>query len=118
MVGDFPDGVSQSHDELERYGGLGKKDFDDVVARGEIENGLCLGALYQHVLVRERVSVYCVSKGLGRLQKEHLGFLHFDTVQEAFDAAEDALREAWGKKVSVGIIDQGGEVVPRVQPGK
>jgi lactate racemase len=115
LAGDFPDGVSQSHDELERYGGLGKKDFEDVVARGEIENGLCLGALYQHVLVRERVSVYCVAKGLSPLQKKHLGFLHFATIQEALDAALDAVAKASGKRASVGIIDQGGEVVPRVR---
>lgn len=110
LVGEFPDGVSQSHEELELYGGLALEEFDAAVLRGEIQNGLCIGALYQHILVRERATVYCVSNGLSAQQKSNLGFLHFHDIQTALNAALLTHGEGSG----VGIIDQGGEVIPRV----
>jgi len=110
LSGAFPDGVSQSHREIELYGSVGLKELDRLVEAGEISNGLCLGALYQHVLVREWAEVFCVSPGLSREQKEHLGFTHFETIAEALAAA----LKRKGPESKVGIIDQGGEVVPRV----
>lgn len=110
LSGAFPDGVSQSHREIEMYGNVSLEELDRLIEAGEISNGLCLGALYQHVLVREWAEVFCVSSGLSRVQKEHLGFTHFDTIAEALEAA----LERKGSDAYVGIIDQGGEVVPRV----
>ena len=113
LIGAFPDGVSQSHREIEMYGSRSPVEIDQLVASGTIKNGLCLGALYQHARVREWARVFCVSPGLSPGQKKHLGFSHFENIQEALDAA---LQHA-GNDASIGIIDQGGEVVPRMSRG-
>ena len=111
LVGAFPDGVSQSHGEIEMYGSRSPAEIDQLVSSGTIKNGLCLGALYQHSRVREWARVFCVSPGLSPEQKEHLGFSHFENTQEALNAA----LEQEGGDASIGVIDQGGEVVPRIQ---
>ena len=108
LSGAFRDGVSQSHNELEIYGTLSRKELDHHVDSGIIKDGLFLGALYQHVLVRERARIFCVSPGLSLKQKEQLGFRHFDNIQAALEAALDII----GQEAKIGIIDQGGEVVP------
>ena len=110
LYGAFPDGISQSHKEVEMYGALDKEELDQLAASGTLSNGLFLGALYQHVLVRDRAEVYCVSPGLSSEQKKALGFSHYVTIQEALEAALAKL----GPQAKIGIIDQGGEVVPQL----
>ena len=108
LCGRFPEGISVTHEEVERYGAVSRTELDVLVRQGSIEDGACIGALYQHVLVRERAAVFCVSGGLSKEKQEMLGFLHFDTLSRAVSRA----LEIKGSAAGIGIIDQGGEVVP------
>ena len=108
LCGNFPEGVSATHPEVERYASLGKTELDALVESGGIKDGACIGALYQHILVRERAAVFCVSSGLAEDTQKLLGFTPFSTVGGALSRA----LEITGAEATIGVIDQGGEVVP------
>jgi lactate racemase len=111
LVGRFPDGISPIHGELSEYGKASKNELDRLVAQHRLHDGVCLGALYQHVMVREWAEVFCVSNSLSSSEIEKLGFRGFSNVNQALRAA---LQEK-GTDSKIGVIDQGGEVVPRLQ---
>jgi nickel-dependent lactate racemase len=110
LVGRFPDGISPIHDELAAYGSVSKKELDLLLSQHRLHDGVCMGALRQHVLVREWTQVFCVSSGLTPEQTARLGFRRFSSVGQA---VRTALEEK-GKEAKIGVIDQGGEVVPRL----
>ena len=110
LCGEFPEGVSMTHGEVERYGSVSRTELDALVRQGSLRDGACIGALYQHVLVRERAAVFCVSGGLSKEKQEMLGFSSFATLSRAVSRA----LEIKGSAAKIGIIDQGGEVVPRL----
>jgi len=108
LVGRFPDGISPVHDELHRGGTASCEQFRRLMAEGKMADGLCAGALLQHIRVREWARVFCVAAGLSSEQKRRLGFREFSGVQEALEEA----RRAVGPGATVGVIDEGGEAVP------
>ena len=108
LQGRFPEGISQTHRELYRYGRCSKKEFEQVLQEGAIEDGAAIGALYQHILVREYCTVFCVSPGLSDKDCEALGFERFLTVEEALKEAENRT----SKQATVGYIAEGGETDP------
>ena len=108
LIGDFPEGIGRFQNEFAQYGNLTLSEFQTAAEQTGIKDGLCYGALYQHIMVRNRAEFFCVSRGLTGRQKKELGFIHFDDIQSAIDAAF----KKHGKEATVGIIDQGGEVVP------
>lgn len=110
LCGRFPEGISVTHEEVEKYGRVSITELDALVKQGSIKDGACIGALYQHVLVRERAAVFCVSGGLSKEKQEMLGFSHFATLSRAVSRA----LEIKGSMAGIGIIDQGGEVLPRL----
>jgi len=111
LQGRFPEGISQTHRELYRYARCSKKEFEQVLQEGAIEDGAAIGALYQHILVREYCTVFCVSPGLSDKDCEALGFERFLTVEEALKEAENRT----SKQATVGYIAEGGETVPILQ---
>jgi len=108
LCGRFREGISVTHKEVERYGSVSRTELDALVKQGSIKDSACIGALYQHILVRERAAVFCVSGGLSKEKQEMLGFSPFATLSRAVSRA----LEIKGSAARIGIIDQGGEVVP------
>jgi nickel-dependent lactate racemase len=110
IKGNFPDGISPVHDELDRFGTLTKKQIDSIVREGTVSDGASIGALYQHAAVRERATVLCVSAGMSREEAGRLGLQKAASLEEATAAA----LQLKGGDAEIGIIEEGGEVVPRL----
>lgn len=109
--GRFPDGVSPIHDELDRFGTHTKDQIDSLVEDGTVKDGACAGALYQHAAVHERATVICVSDGISQVQADNLGLRKVASLDEALEAA----LQKKGRDAEIGIIEEGGEIVPRLE---
>lgn len=107
----FPDGISPTHSEFEKYGNKPYEDIKKLIKENKIEDLVCASTLLQHALIMERSEVICVSEGLSAEQKGKLGFRHAETIKEAL---EIALKKE-GKRAKIGVIDYGGDVLPRFQ---
>jgi len=111
LVGSFPDGVANPHPDMERYATRPYKEIKRLIKDGKIEDLVCAAGLALHVLMLERSQVICVSDGMSINQKENLGFKHAENIPHALKMAF----EEQGKDVKVGVIDYGGDVLPRVK---
>ncbi len=107
----LPDGISPTHSEVEKYGDKPYEEIKKLVKENKFEDMVCAAILLQHAVVMERSEVICVSEGLSVEQKEKLGFMHAETIEEAL---EIALKKE-GKRAKIGVIDYGGDVLPRFQ---
>jgi len=110
LVGAFPEGVCNVHDAFERYALAPVDEIEKFMITGRLADRVCGGALLQHARLLQRTKIICYSEGLRGQQMEALGF-------EAAASLEDALRKAFalkGKHASVGIIDYGWMVVPKL----
>jgi len=108
IYGRFLEGVSSINNELDSYGKLNKAQIDSIVREGIVTDGASAGALYQHCAVRERATIMCVSDGISKEQAESLGLIKIASIDEALEAA---LKIKEGD-AEIGIIEEGGEVVP------
>ncbi|NQS89941.1 nickel-dependent lactate racemase [Patescibacteria group bacterium] len=111
LLASFPDGISPTHFVgFERYADRSYGEIKGLVKKDKIEDLVCASTLLQHVLIRNRCEVICISEGLSIKQKEKLGLRHADGVEEALEVA---LAE-YGKRAKIGVIDYGGDVLPRL----
>ncbi|MBC7190424.1 nickel-dependent lactate racemase [Candidatus Aerophobetes bacterium] len=111
LVASFPDGISPTHSELGEYATHSYGEIKKMVKENRFDDLVCASTLLQHVRLMEYVGeVICVSEGLSPEDKEKLGFKHAESVGEAL---EIALRRQ-GKGAKVGVIDYGGDVLPRI----
>jgi len=109
LVGDFPDGVSPIYGaDLCRYGRLNLDALHAEEHGGSLSPGVCTEALYLHAAIRGLANVFCVSNGISPGDKHTLGFVHADTMGDALHAALATGLDG----TSVGIILQGGDVLP------
>ena len=92
--------ASRSYEELKRL--IKENRFEDLV---------CASTLLQHAKIMEHSEVICVSEGLSLEDKEKLGFKQAENVEEALDIAF----KKQGKTAKIGIIDYGGDVLPRLR---
>lgn len=111
LVGPFPDGVANPHPEMERYATRPYKEIKRLIKDGEIKDLVCAAGLVLHALMLERSQVICVSDGMSINQKRNLGFRHAENIPHALEMAF----EDQGKDAKVGVIDYGGDVLPRVR---
>ena len=112
LVGAFPEGVSGTHPDLNKYGTLSQKEIRQRVAAGEIEDKVAAAALLQHARIREFANLICVSRGLAK-EAESLGFMPLRSLEEALEYA----LARHGPTAKVGVLELGGEVVPQPQGG-
>jgi nickel-dependent lactate racemase len=110
FLASFPDSISPTHSEFEKYGIKPYEDIKKLIKENTIEDLVCASALLQHALIMERCEVICVSEGLSVEQKERLGFRHAGSIEKAL---EIALKKE-GKASKIGVIDYGGDVLPRL----
>ncbi|MFQ6066021.1 MAG: nickel-dependent lactate racemase [bacterium] len=107
----FPDGISPSHSEVEKHADKPYEEIKKLIKENKIEDLVCASTLLQHALIMERSEVICVSDGLSVEQKERLGFRHAGSIEEALEIAF----KKEGKTSKIGVIDFGGDVLPRLQ---
>lgn len=111
FLASLPEGISSVHLELERYGDKSYKEIKRLIKENKIEDLVCAHALLQHTLIKGRTEVICISRGLSQEQKERMGFKHTDRLEEALEIA--LINQ--GKKAKIGVINYGGEVLPRLR---
>lgn len=111
LVGPFPDGVANPHPDMERYAKKPYKEIKKLIQSKKIADLVCVAGLVLHALMLERSQVICVSDGMSINQKGNLGFKHAENIPHALEIAF----EEQGKDAKVGVIDYGGDVLPRVK---
>lgn len=109
LLASFPDGISPTHSEFEKYGDRPYEEIKRLIKENKIQDLVCASILVCHALVRDRCEVICVSEGLSIEQKERLGFRHADSLDEAWEM----VLSKYGKGVKIGLIDHGGDMLPR-----
>jgi len=111
LVGAFSDGISPIYEtELRTFGQESRSNLRNAEKQGRLDVGVCTEALYLHAAIMEHARVICVSDGLSEEDKASLGFRHARTLAEAVRQARD-ISDA---NASVGVIFQGGDVLPRL----
>lgn len=108
LVGLFPEGVSDVHPELEKYGRYSYQEAKELLKTEQIEDLVCASTLLQHTMITDRCRVICVSEGLTESQKYNLNFVHARSCNQALLLA----REQQGKNATIGVTDFGGDVLP------
>mgnify|MGYP001108268785 CR=1 FL=1 len=112
LLAPFPEGISPTHHvEFEKYGDRSYKDIKKLIEENKFEDLICASTLLQHALFRGRSEIICVSEGLSIEQEEKIGFRHADSVDEALEIA----LTKHGKEAKIGVIDYGGDVLPRLR---
>jgi nickel-dependent lactate racemase len=110
LFGRFAEGVSPTHRELIEFGTQPPEQIEALHAKGEIEDGVCAAALLVHSKCLSRSRVICVSDGLSRDDQIRLGFA---SAPDLDGAIEMALRQQ-GAAASIGVIDFGGDLIPKL----
>ena len=110
LLAAFPDGISPTHCELGNYAHRSYEDVKELIREGKLEDLVCAAALLQHAKIREHSEVICISEGLSVQDKEKLGFQHAESVGEALEMTFSK----HGKKAKIGVIDHGGDVLPKL----
>lgn len=109
FVGPFLEGISSSHPDMEKYGDGSYKEVQQLLKQGKLEDHVCAAALALHALIADLVNVICVSEGMSIDQKRSLNFEHAPNIVEALKMAFTKQ----GKGAKIGIIDYGGNVLPK-----
>ncbi len=109
LVSPCPEGVSPSHPEVLELGYQTYEGAEELFHRGKIHK-LTVAAHLVHVgrVIKERARAIFVARGLSKIEKERLGFLHAETPQEALNMAFSLL----GRKARVAVLQRGGEILP------
>lgn len=111
LVSPFPEGISPVHSDLKRFATLPYQELVKMVRGGAFEDLVCAATLLLHAKIMEHSrEVICVSDGLNLEDKGMLGFKHAKTLSEALEIA----LETQGKEAKVGIIDCGGDTLPKI----
>jgi len=109
LLASFPDGISPTHAKLGDYGNRPYEEIKQFIKENRFDDLVCASTLLQHAKIMEYSEVICISEGLSLEDKEKLGFKHAKSVKEALDMGF----QKWGKEAKVGIIDYGGDVLPK-----
>lgn len=110
LVGNFPDGVSPTHGELCVHGLRSPRELLQMEKEGEIQDGVCAASLILHALIKQKVTLICVSEGISIKDKKSLGFIHADDVESAISIALSKV----GENAKIGIIHHGGDTLPKL----
>lgn len=104
-------GNAPQHEEsLRKYSLKPFEELNELVAKGAIEDMVGIHVPLFHATVRHRVTTICVSNGFSEADKQCLGFLHAETLDEA-------LKKAFAMtspEAKVGIIPYAGETLVRM----
>ena len=110
LVAEFPEGIETTHPQFASHARLSDEEVLRGWETGEITDSVSFAPLRLHALATAHCDVICVSTGLSAEDKERLGFGHAESISEALDLA----LTKHGTSAEIGIIEFGGDVVPRV----
>jgi lactate racemase len=108
LAGRFPEGVSQTHPLLERYGRCTLEELAVLAKNTGINDRVGLAALYIHAHHKAKATIICVSDGISLKQKRSLDLVHAGGIEEAIRLA----REMRGDDAKIGVINYGGDLLP------
>jgi len=111
LVGDFAEGISPTHPELPQHTRKPYHAIAEACQAGEVADAIASATLRLHGLITDHCRVICVSPGMSDSDMESLGFTRAQTVEEALREGLDTQ----GRNATVGIIECGGDVLPRVE---
>ncbi len=110
LVAPFPEGISPVHTDLKKFATLPYGELKRRVQEGSFEDLVCAATLLLHAKIREHSQeVICFSQGMREEDQEALGFKRAETVEEALEMAY----ATQGKRAKVGVIDCGGDILPK-----
>ncbi|TCL73184.1 nickel-dependent lactate racemase [Hydrogenispora ethanolica] len=109
LVTPCPEGVSQMHPEILKYGYVSLAEADRLIREENLSKVAAHNMVQGGRLVR-RTTAFLVSPGVGPAEAERLGFRSFATPQSALDAA---LRLK-GDRARIAILRMGGDLCPIV----
>jgi nickel-dependent lactate racemase len=115
LVGDFREGISPIYEaEFHAFGTESRDGLRRAEAAQRLERGVCTEALYLHAAILERADVICVSDGISRGDRNALGFRSAASIPEALGMAFERV----GGEPTIGVILQGGDVLPCIDQEK
>jgi lactate racemase len=104
------EGVAVNHAGMAEFAGLPPDEVRRLLAEGKIDPVAAALAIAWGQ-VREQETVYFVSEGISAAEARKLGFVPFDTVQEALDAA----LAASGPRAQVAVLTHAPDMLPVIQ---
>lgn len=110
FVGTFPEGIAPTHPEFSQHSLKPYGAILEALTAGRISDHIASATLRLHALIMAHCKVICVSPGMSIADKGKLGFDHAETVEQALEAALTEL----GQSADVGVIEYGGDVLPKV----
>jgi nickel-dependent lactate racemase len=109
-----PEGVAQTHCNMLEMTPCGSERLRQMVAARELEDEVGAALAIAWAQVKEREEVWMVSDGIGPEEAAMLGFRHFDSIQEALDAA----LVQKGGSARVTVLTHAPDMLPRITTGK
>lgn len=110
LVAEFPEGVAATHPEMEEYGRLSRAELLESYRKGELSRDVSTATLLLHGILKERCRTIVVSAGMSEEEKESLGFEDADNLAAALEKALKGV----GEDPKIGLIEQGGDLLPQV----
>ncbi len=108
------EGVAVNHAGMVEFAGLPPDEVRQLLAEGKIEDPVAAALAIAWGQVRERETVYFVSQGIRAEEVRKLGFVPFDSVQGAMNAALAAL----GSQAKVAVLTHAPDMLPIIQNEK
>jgi nickel-dependent lactate racemase len=106
------EGVAQTHAGMLEMTPHGSHRLREMVSAGQLDDEVGAALAIAWAQVREREEVWMVSDGICSAEAAKLGFRHFDSAQEAVDAA--LAKKGPGARVTV--LTHAPDMLPRIVP--
>ena len=107
-----PEGVAMTHQDILEVTHHDACGLRGMVSCGQLQDEVAAALAIAWAQVKERESVYIVSDGIGPDDAKKLGFTHFETIQDALDAA---LR-AKGDNARITVLTHAPDMLPVIAP--
>jgi len=107
------EGIARTHCDMLEMTPYGSRRLREMVAARELEDEVGAALAIAWAQVREREEVWIVSDGICPEEASKLGFRHFDSVQEALDAALSRK----GPEARVTVLTHAPDMLPKITTG-
>ena len=105
------EGVSRMHRDILEVTGYNSRQIREMVSGGRLQDEVGAALAIAWAQVKEREAVWIVSDGIRAYEASRLGFRHFNSVQEAIDAA---LAQR-GAAARVTVLTEAPDMLPRIE---
>lgn len=108
-----PEGIGLTHPDQVEYLALDQEELLRRIAQRQVNDAIAAGVCAQLGHIKKRAKVLVVSPGLRQEDVHAMGFVAFDAVEDALEAA---LAE-YGSETEIAVITHGAETVPVLDDG-